>query len=69
MSNKLPARVIREIERETPEEAETEFLVDSNKWSRAVRSWVREFQARRGEPLPAFDSLFKDGFRSRLRTL
>jgi hypothetical protein len=32
-----------------------------NRWSRAVRSWVVEFQERdRHETLPAFDSLFKD---------
>jgi hypothetical protein len=35
--------------------------VGSKKWSKAVRSWVVEFQTRdRREYLPAFDSLFKD---------
>jgi hypothetical protein len=33
-----------------------------NKWTKAVRSWVVEFQERdRSESLPAFDSLFNDG--------
>lgn len=32
----------------------------ANRWSTAVKSWVREFQQRRRrESLPAFDRLFK----------
>lgn len=31
-----------------------------NKWSKEVKTWMSEFQNhRRGEPLPAFDRLFK----------
>jgi len=37
-----------------------------NRWSKAVRGWVSEFQRdRHGEVLPAFDSLFKDDSSSR----
>ena len=33
----------------------------TNRWSSAVRGWIREFESsQRTEPLPAFDSLFKD---------
>jgi hypothetical protein len=36
--------------------------LDPRRWSRAVRSWVVDYQKRdRYESLPAFDSLFKDG--------
>jgi hypothetical protein len=32
-----------------------------NRWSKAVRSWVDEFEHREhNESLPTFDSLFKD---------
>lgn len=42
-------------------EAEIEAAAGPNMWSRAVRSWVVEFQERdRGESLPVFNSLFKD---------
>jgi hypothetical protein len=51
----------KEEERQDPEpQAEVESSVDPNRWSTAVHSWVSEFQQhRRGESLPAFDSLFK----------
>jgi hypothetical protein len=54
-------KLIKKAERKTPTvPTETEF-VDANRWSKAVRSWVNEFQQdRRDESLPAFDSLFKD---------
>ncbi|HEX3084679.1 MAG TPA: hypothetical protein VHP99_09175 [Pyrinomonadaceae bacterium] len=39
---------------------ESDNTVDPNKWSRAVRSWVAEFQQNaRTETLPAFDRLFQ----------
>ncbi len=51
----------KEDERQDPEpQAEIEIPVDPNRWSTAVQTWVSEFQRHRhGEPLPAFDSLFK----------
>jgi hypothetical protein len=70
MNIKSLVKLLKKAERETPVVlAETRFFVDPNRWSTAVRSWVREFQQhRRGESLPAFDGLFKDAFRSRSRT-
>jgi|RhiMethySRZTD1v2_1073278.scaffolds.fasta_scaffold52162_3 hypothetical protein len=39
---------------------ESSNTVDATKWSRAVRSWVAEFQQNaKSESLPAFDSLFQ----------
>jgi len=39
---------------------ESSRTVDATKWSRAVRSWVTEFQQNaKSESLPAFDSLFQ----------
>jgi hypothetical protein len=54
-------KLIKKAERETPDaQAEIEFF-DPNRWSKAVHSWVREFQQdRREESLPAVDSLFKE---------
>jgi hypothetical protein len=68
--NTKPVELSKKAERQGPEIlARTEFFVERNRWSTAVRSWVREFQQdRSGESIPAFDSLFKDRFRSRSRT-
>ena len=62
MATKSPVKLIKKEKREAPEvQAEIEFAVEPNRWATAVRSWVTEFQQhRRGESLPAFDSLFKD---------
>jgi len=51
----------KEDERQDPEpQPEIEFEVGANRWSTAVETWISEFQQhRRGESLPAFDSLFK----------
>jgi hypothetical protein len=61
INTKPLVKVIKKAEREAPEiQAEIESE-GPNRWSTAVRSWVSEFQGDlRGEPLPAFDSLFKD---------
>jgi len=62
MTTKSPVKLIKKEKREAPEvQAEIEFAVEPNRWATAVRSWVTEFQQhRRGQSLPAFDSLFKD---------
>jgi len=57
-------QLIRIIKKAKPEprtvSTESVNTVDPNKWSRAVRSWVAEFQHNaRTETLPAFDSLFQ----------
>ena len=61
MNTEASFKLIKKEERKGPEpQAEVEFAVDPNRWSTAVQSWVSEFQQhRRGESLPAFDSLFK----------
>ena len=54
-------KLIKKAEREIPEAQAEMELVDPNRWSRTVRSWVREFQQeRQAESLTPFDSLFKD---------
>jgi hypothetical protein len=62
MNSKPLVRVIKKGARETAEvEAKAGFLLDQNRWSTAVRSWVNEFQQeRRSASRPAFDSLFRD---------
>lgn len=62
MNSKPPVRLVKNAERKVPQiQVEMESGAGSNRWSAAVRSWVVEFQQhRRGESLPAFDSLFKD---------
>ena len=61
MDTKPSVRLVKKEERKDPEiRAGLELAAGPNKWSRAVLSWVVEFQQhRRGESLPAFDSLFK----------
>jgi hypothetical protein len=55
-------KVVKNAERIEPEiQTEASASEDPGKWSTEVRSWVAELrQDRRVEPLPAFDSLFKD---------
>ena len=54
-------RLIKKAGRESPEvRSQSGFVVDANKWSRVVRSWVAEFQKNaRSESPPAFDRLFQ----------
>ena len=60
MNTKPPVKLIKKEKRETPEaRTEIESVADPNRWSKAVRSWISEFQLHRDEALPAFDSLFK----------
>lgn len=61
MKTKPLIRLIKKEQRQGPEiPAGLEFAVGSNKWSKAVLTWVTEFrQHRTRESLPAFDSLFK----------
>ena len=53
-------RLIKKADREAPG-SEAEIESEPNRWSRAVRSWVSEFQDDEGgQSLPAFDGLFQD---------
>ena len=60
-------RLVKKAGAETPEpRAETGFAVDPNRWSRAVRAWVSEFQEKaQSERPPAFDRLFQSTEQSR----
>ena len=62
MNNKInKIKLIKRSERETPEApAEMEPIADENRWTDAVRTWVREFQHHERSAAPAFDRLFKD---------
>ena len=62
MSPKSLIKLIKKAERESSDvRSKTEFVDDRNRWSRAVRSWVREFQqTARSDAPPAFDRLFKN---------
>lgn len=61
MDTEPSVKLIKKEERKRPApQAEVKRAVDPKRWSTAVKSWVSEFQKhRRGESLPAFDSLFK----------
>lgn len=60
MNSKSLFELIEKARRESPVQSEPEFLFDQNRWLRAVRSWVREFQRDApSESLPAFDRLFQ----------
>jgi hypothetical protein len=62
MNTKPIVKLIKKQERNGPQFRSTvELAVGPDRWSKAVRSWVSEFQQqqRRGASLPAFDSLFK----------
>ena len=63
MNTKRSVKLIKRHERVPRQRRSTiKLAAGPNRWSTAVRSWVVEFQERdRGETLPAFDSLFKDG--------
>jgi hypothetical protein len=61
MNTMRSVKLIKNGERKVPEiQAKVESAADPNRWPTAVQSWVSEFQQhRRGEILPAFNSLFK----------
>lgn len=61
MSTEPSIKLIKKKERKGPEpQTEVKRAVDANRWSKAVQSWVSEFQEqRRDESLPAFHRLFK----------
>ena len=64
MNTKSIIKLVKKGKRESPpvrSEAELVNDNDENRWSRAVRSWVNDFQQNANkETLPAFDRLFKD---------
>jgi hypothetical protein len=62
MNPKSLIKLIKKAQRESPPvRSESELISEENRWSRAVRSWVNDFQQNATkETLPAFDSLFKD---------
>jgi hypothetical protein len=62
MNPKSLIKLIKKAKREAPPvRSESEEISDENRWSRAVRTWVNDFQQNATkETLPAFDSLFKD---------
>lgn len=62
MSPKSLIKLIKKGKHESrPAKSESEVISDENRWSRAVRAWVNDFQQNATkETLPAFDSLFKD---------
>lgn len=57
MNTKPFIKLVKKAKRESPKlSSERPVIGDQNMWSRAVRSWVREFQqAGRRDSLPAFD--------------
>jgi len=60
MNTKPLVRLIKKVERKDAKiRAEIKSAAKPNRWPTTVRSWVIEFQQRRGESPPAFDSLFK----------
>ena len=61
MNTKSLIKLIKKAERESPMvRSKSQFGDDRNRWSKAVRSWVREFQQEaRPDSLPAFDRLFQ----------
>ncbi len=62
MNTKSIIKLVKKEKRESPPvRSEAELVNDENRWSRAVRSWVNDFQQNANkETLPAFDRLFKD---------
>ena len=59
--NRSLIKLIKKAERESPTvRSEPSPVADQNKWSKAVRLWVTEFQKNaRSESLPAFDYLLR----------
>ncbi len=60
MNTKPLVKLIKNVElKDARIRAKVKSAARPNRWSTTVRSWVIEFQHRRGESLPRFDSLFK----------
>jgi hypothetical protein len=60
MNTKVAIKIIKNGKRKAPETPpRVESAAGLHRWSTAVQSWVSEFQKRRGESQPGFDSLFK----------
>ena len=61
MNTERAVKLTKKDERKGPEpQARGQCAANPNRWSKAVQSWVSEFQKhRRDESLRAFDSLFK----------
>ena len=54
-------QAVKVIKKDKPLEprAKIQISMNPNRWSKAVKTWISEFQKHRhGEPLPAFDRLF-----------
>ena len=62
MTTKSLIKLIKKGKRESPPvRSENGLVSDENRWSRAVRSWVNDFQQNASkDTLPHFDRLFKD---------
>jgi hypothetical protein len=62
MDTKPPVRLIKKVEHKaTAIPPKANPTAGPKRWSRAVRSWVVEFQERdHNESLPAFETLFKN---------
>jgi hypothetical protein len=63
MTTKSLIRLVKKGKREStpPVRSESDLVSDENRWSRAVRSWVDDFQQNASkETLPNNDRLFKD---------
>jgi hypothetical protein len=58
---KSPVKLIKKAAlRRSEKPVQTRPVNNENRWSKAVKSWVQEFQERRNEAPPAFDRLFKE---------
>ena len=58
MNTKPLIKLIKKATRESPKlSSEKAVIGDQNMWSRAVHSWVTEFQQDRRNSPPAFDRL------------
>jgi len=58
MNNESPIRLVKNAERQAPKVRSDS--IDQNRWSRTVRSWVREFKQHANEAAPVFDLLIVD---------
>jgi hypothetical protein len=60
MNTEPSVKLIKKEKRKVPEiPPRVQAASGPNKWSTAVQLWISEFQKRRDESLPGFDSLFK----------
>jgi len=59
MNTKISVKLIKKANRRRPQiPPKRQTAAGPNRWATAVQSWVVEFEKRRGESPPAFDSLF-----------